>query len=168
MKNKNIPTLAKAIRDIDCKMRIIGRLDAVQAAMLEENKIEFEIAYDLSDEQMRNEYRRADIVAFCSTYEGFGLPIIEAQAMRKPLITSNISPMKETSGGAAFLADPHDVESIRQGIQKIISDKNYRDKLIEAGIENIRRFEPDKVAKQYAVLYEKILSSESACQEIRT
>jgi glycosyltransferase involved in cell wall biosynthesis len=76
---------------------------------------------------MRNEYLRADLVAFCSTFEGFGLPIIEAQAMRTPVVSSELSPMKEVAGDGAVLVDPFDVSKIREGILKIINNDDFRD-----------------------------------------
>jgi glycosyltransferase involved in cell wall biosynthesis len=157
MENKNIPNLARALKGIDCHLRIIGKMTGDQHAVLKGNGVEYDNAYDLTEEELRNEYRSSDIVAFCSLYEGFGLPIIEAQSMRKPVITSSVSPMPETSGIAAYLADPHDPESIRAGILKIVSEAGYREKLIASGIENVRRFEPTTVAKQYEDYYQKIL-----------
>lgn len=159
MPNKNIPNLAKALNGIHCKLKIIGRISDELNSVLKENKIDFENAFDLTDEQVREEYENADIVSFCSLFEGFGLPIIEAQAMYKPVITSNLSPMKETSGNAAFLADPNDFLNIREGIQKIINDDNYRNSLVEKGSENIKRYEPAKIARQYEKLYKEILDS---------
>ncbi|MEP6947030.1 MAG: glycosyltransferase [Acidobacteriota bacterium] len=161
MENKNLPMLARALNGINCRLRIIGVLTEDQLKALSENHINYENAFDLSDDDIRSEYNNADIVAFCSILEGFGLPIIEAQSMGKPVITSDLSPMKETSGGAAHLADPFDHESIRSGIKLIIDDAGYRTKLIEAGYENVERFAPEHIAAQYEKLYDEILGSEA-------
>jgi glycosyltransferase involved in cell wall biosynthesis len=157
MENKNIPNLAKGLRGVTCRLRIIGKMRPAQHQVLAENEILYENSFDLTEAELRDEYRFADIIAFCSVYEGFGLPIIEAQSMRKPVITSNLSPMIETSGGAAYLADPHDPASIREGILKIIGDPLYRERLIADGTQNVRRFQPDAVARQYEDYYRSIL-----------
>jgi glycosyltransferase involved in cell wall biosynthesis len=158
MENKNIPNLARALNGLTCKLRVIGNMTGGQFDVLKENGIEYENAFDLSEDELREEYRSADLIAFCSTFEGFGLPIIEAQSMRKPVITSNLSPMIETSGGAAYLADPFDVSSIREGIEKIISDVGYRERLIQDGLENVKRFEAAVVARQYEEYYDRIIA----------
>ncbi|NOT49328.1 MAG: glycosyltransferase family 4 protein [Acidobacteria bacterium] len=157
--NKNLPNVVRALRGIECKLVIVGRLDEMQLTVLRENAIDFENLFDLDDDELRNEYARADIVIFCSTYEGFGLPIIEAQSMRKPVLASDASPMRETAGGAAELVDPHDIESIRKGILKLIADPERRLELVEAGLQNIRRFEPKAVAAGYAELYEEMIKA---------
>ncbi len=159
MENKNIPTLIEALEGINCKLRIIGKLNEKQIELLKKSEIIFENSYDLNDQEMKLEYENADVIAFCSTYEGFGLPIIESQAMRKPVITSNLSPLREVSGDAAFLADPFDHLSIREGINKIIENKKYRENLIKKGLENIKRFNSKSIAQKYEKLYDQILSS---------
>ena len=78
--------------------------------------------------------------------------------MQIPVVTSNISPMKEVSGGAAFLADPFEVASIKEGILKIINDDDYRSRIIKEGTQNIKRFEPQLIAGLYEKLYLEILS----------
>jgi len=158
MENKNIANLAKALKGVECKLRVIGKLTAQQTAALREHEIDFSSVHDLTDERVQDEYRSCDIVAFCSTFEGFGLPIVEGQAMGKPVVTSNLSPMKDVSGGAAFLADPHDPESMREGFSRIIRDSVYRERLVHAGIQNVERFGPRNVAKQYENIYRKILA----------
>lgn len=160
MENKNIPRLAEALSGVFCHLRIIGRLSNDQSGALEHYGIEYSNDHGLSDDEMRNEYTGADIVAFCSTYEGFGLPIIEAQAMGKPVVTSNISPMKETSGEAAVLVDPFDVGSIREGFIRTIDDPLLRDELVSAGLKNVERFSPERVASGYRELYREILNEQ--------
>jgi len=159
--NKNIPNLLKALEGIECRLRIIGNMTPELENDLQAHRIDYTHAHGLSDAEMRREYERADIVAFCSTYEGFGLPVIEAHSMGTPLITSRLSPLKEVSAGAAFLADPHDPQSIREGILKIIDDPEFREILIEKGFENARRFEPETIAAQYEKLYLEILNNAS-------
>lgn len=153
MPNKNLESIVRSISGIPCKLRIIGALSRDQRQLLRSANIRFENAADLSDEEMWSEYYNADIVTFCSTYEGFGLPIIEAQAAGKPVVTSNLSPMRETSGAAACLVDPFNIISIRDGIKRVIEDDSYRNELVAAGFENAERFRPEPVASQYAKLY---------------
>lgn len=157
--NKNIPNLIRALAGLNCKLVIIGRDDIDQRQLLTENKIDFEIKQGLDQTQLVDEYQNSDIVAFCSTYEGFGLPIIEAQALGKPVITSDLSPMKEVSGGAAVLVNPNDVADIREGIVKLINDAELRTRLIEAGFENVRRFDPRVISKRYENYYLKIVGA---------
>ncbi len=155
--NKNLVKLIRALRGMTCKLRIIGRLDARICETLRSCEVEYENTFGLDQNGIVEEYRKADIVAFCSSYEGFGLPIIEAQAIRKPVITSNRSPMREVAGTAACLVEPDDVLSIRRGVLKIINYPEYRMNLIEQGKNNVRRFDGKKIAAQYADLYDDIL-----------
>lgn len=159
--NKNLDNLIKALENIECELVIIGRLDSEIRKLLAEKQINFENKINLDDDEIRNEYDKADIVTFCSTYEGFGMPIIEAQAMRTPVVTSNLSPMKEVAGEAAVLVDPYNVSSIEDGILQIIKDEKLRDDLIEKGINNIKRFEPSFIAELYENLYREIIKSEN-------
>ena len=154
--NKNLKNLIKALKDINCRLRIIGEIDAETDNLLKMNRINYVNAFGLSDTAIRDEYQETDMVTFCSTFEGFGLPIIEAQAMMTPVITSNISPLKEVAGDSAALADPNDYMSIRMGILRIINDKHYRDKLISAGLENVKRFHPAQIALLYENLYREM------------
>ena len=64
--------------------------------------------------------------------------------------------MAEVAGNAACLVDPLDVSSIRSGVLKVIEDDDYREKLISAGRENVKRFEAKNIAEQYLDLYKEV------------
>ena len=155
--NKNVGILVKAVAGLNCKLRIIGSLDAAIIDELKANATIFENVRSVDDEQIVEEYRNADIIAFCSTYEGFGLPIIEAQAMRKPVITSDLAPMNAVAGDGAVLVDPMDAASVRKAIERLIGDAEFRNAIIKQGTENVKRFEPKAVANRYCELYQEIL-----------
>ena len=76
----------------------------------------------LTDGELVEAYRRCDMVVFASLYEGFGLPILEAQAMGRPVITSNFRAMREAAGDGALLVDPYSVEAIRDAVLRIKRD----------------------------------------------
>jgi len=156
--NKNLPNLIEAIRGINCKLRIVGYLDANIIHALDANGIRYENVVAAENDQMVEEYRNADIVSFCSSYEGFGLPIIEAQAMQKPVITSNLPPMDDVAGDGAVLVDPNHPSIIKDGLLKLINDPEYRKRLIERGTENMKRFDSKAIATQYCDLYLQILA----------
>ncbi len=162
MENKNLPNLVGALNGLKCKLRIVGRLSDGQAKILAESELSYVNLVDLSEEQVWDEYENADIVTFCSLYEGFGLPIIEAQSLGKPVITSDRSPMTETAGpGGALFVDPTDHKAIRAGIDKLIADGDLREDLRRIGLKNVERFSPQVVAKEYAALYRKLLDADS-------
>ena len=160
--NKNLSNLIEAVNGLDCKLRIIGPLNADAVALLNRLNITYENVISVDDVQIIEEYRNADIVSFCSTYEGFGLPIIEAQAMRKAVVTSNVAPMNDVAGRGAALIDPTDASSLRDAFLKIINDTEYRNELIDLGTENIKRFDPNTIADQYSQLYLQILNAKLA------
>lgn len=156
MTNKNVPNLIRALDGISCKLRIIGPPNNEIRSALAFSKIKHENVEGLGDEQMANEYRDADIIAFCSTYEGFGLPIIEGQAYGKPIVTSNIRPLADVAGAAADLVDPNDPASINAAIKRIIEDSKHREELVRRGFENVRRFDAKSIALQYEELYDEM------------
>lgn len=157
--NKNLLNLIKALHGISCTLVIIGKLERKIVDALAEHQIRFENRYDLSDTDVKAEYQRADVLTFCSTFEGFGLPVIEAQAMGTPVVTSNISPLTEVAGDAAHFVDPKDFNSIRKGILKVLNDDFYRENLIAAGTENVKRFEAKNAAFRYENLYGEVLKA---------
>ncbi len=154
--NKNLDRLIEAINGLSVNLQIIGKPSQLQLQRLEQNGTSFLVRSGLSDEELREVYVESDILAFASVYEGFGLPILEAQMTGRPVLTSNISPMKEVAGEGAVLVDPFDSQSIRDGILKIIRDGELREKITRLGFENVKRFNPAAVAKQYSSLYEEL------------
>jgi glycosyltransferase involved in cell wall biosynthesis len=159
--NKNIPNLVKALQGIPCKLMVLGRLEPDQEKLLAEHGITYENKYGLSFDEVIDLYHQIDLLVFVSTYEGFGLPILEAQAIGRPVVTSNVSSMPEVAGDTALLVDPFDVDSIRNGILKIISDASLREELVRKGLENVKKYRPERIAQQYAELYEIIKFKDS-------
>ncbi len=154
--NKNLERHVAALEDIRCRLVIIGQLSLSQTATLQRYRIQYENLSRLSREALVAEYQRCDLLLFASTYEGFGLPIIEAQAVGRPVVTSNLWSMPEVGGEGACLVNPFDVASIRAGVQKVLSDAEYRAALIAQGLENVKRFRTNVIAEQYAALYREV------------
>ena len=101
-------------------------------------------------------YNVAKVFVYPSLYEGFGLPILEAQACGCPVITSNVSSMPEVAGESAILVDPYNVEEIASAIHKVSLDKNLRDNLIQKGFENCKRFSWQRCAEETLKVYEEV------------
>ncbi len=102
----------------------------------------------LEENEKWNLLKNADAFVLPSFYEGFGFPILEAQAIGCPVITSNISSMPEVAGQGAILVEPDNVEQIVQGMYKVIDDKELRKRLIAEGKKNARRFSWHKCAQE--------------------
>lgn len=155
--NKNVDRLIEAIAGISCRLRIIGPINETQRTRLRELKIDWSNDIRLDDDEIEQAYDSADVVTLCSTDEGFGLPIIEAQAKRTVVVTSNRSPMRDVAGLGARLVDPDSVDSIRAGILDVIGDTELRERLLTEGKRNIERFDPKAIAAQYVALYEEVI-----------
>lgn len=154
--NKNLLRHIEALAGIKCHLQIIGKITDAVRQRLQALGIEYSNAWDLSDEEVYLAYQQCDLLLFASTLEGFGMPILEAQTVGRPVITSHLSSMAEVAGQSACLVDPYSVESIRAGILKLIQDEVYRRDLVLAGFENIKRFQPEQVAQAYADLYAEL------------
>lgn len=155
-KNKNISNLIESIRNINCKLIIVGKLNLSIEYKLKDYNIFYENYYDVSENELIELYKNCDILSFISLYEGFGMPIIEANSIGRVVLTSNICSMPEIAGNAAHLVDPYNVINITNGILKLITDDQYRNKLIENGYINALRFNENDIANQYLELYKHI------------
>jgi glycosyltransferase involved in cell wall biosynthesis len=153
---KNLERLITALEGINCHLHIIGMLSDGQKKRLERYQIEFTNEVSLSTFEMKRAYENCDIVSFVSLYEGFGMPIMEANAIGRVVITGNRTSIPEVAKNAALLINPLNMEAIRNGILKLINDDNYRNQLIQNGFENVKRFDVKMITKQYLELYEEV------------
>ena len=120
--NKNLSGHSAAIEGMDILLRIIGEPSAADRAMLESKGIDYEWRSRLSDAEMQEAYESSDVLLFCSTLEGFGMPILEAKAVGVPVVTSAIAPMNEVGKDFAFLANPRDPREIKVAIEQALKD----------------------------------------------
>lgn len=157
--NKNVLRVAEAVGGLMCHLRIVGQLDRVQVDTLNKYNVDYSSVVRISDEELRREYADADALIFVSTYEGFGLPIVEAQAVGLPVVTSALEPMHEVAGMGALLVDPYDVCSIRDAVQRVL--EHDLEALVERGFENVQRFRSESTATGYLTVYKEVLSHEN-------
>ena len=151
--NKNLEKTFESLSGFSCHLTIIGKLDQQQLDLLREYQLDYTNKINLSDEEIKKEYEDADIVSFVSKFEGFGMPIIEANSIGRPVVCSNIPVLKEIGGNSVLYVEPNDVDDIRRGFDEIVKNANLREQLIANGFENVKRFSQEAILKQWLDLY---------------
>lgn len=107
-------------------------------------------------------YNAATILAYPSVYEGFGLPVLEAQACGTPVLTSNVSSLPEAAGNAAVMVDPYDVDAIAAGLNRLLADEQLRCDLRERGLAHARQFTWSHTVQETARVYCRALNEGEA------
>ncbi|MGQ7936180.1 glycosyltransferase family 4 protein [Paraburkholderia sp. D1E] len=152
-KYKNLDRLfaayaASVLPKQNVKLMLTGIPSAELTLLARKLGIEANVVYSgiVSDQDMPRLYSGALMVVFVSLYEGFGLPIVEGMASGVPVITSNVSAMAEIGDSAAELVDPYSVDSIKEAINKIATDKEARSDLIRKSAIHVKKFDWGKSA----------------------
>lgn len=154
--HKNLIGLIEAVKGIECFLEIVGKPSKDLVNLMNTYKINFRISSYISTEEVICKYEQSDMVYFASLSEGFGLPILEAQAIGRPVITSNIEPTNWVCGDGGLLVDPYSIEDIKKAILRIISDTTFRNTLIEKGKNNVNRFALNSIIDKYISLYQEL------------
>ena len=152
---KNFLTFAKSVskllnREKDIKLVCVGS-PFTYDEMAHFSKLEISaqtIAIDVDDHSLNNLYSDALVFVFPSLYEGFGMPILEAFANNCPVCLSNASCFPEIAGNAGVYFDPRDHDSILNSIEKVIYDKDFAQKIVQAGQNRLANFSWEKTARE--------------------
>lgn len=156
--NKNLPSIIKVASRLKLKMSIVGPLPEDLKSALRDYDVVYKNYCGLSNSELISLYQSSGALMFPSTFEGFGLPIIEAQMLNVPVITSNIEPMRSVAGGGAVLVDPFLEESIYQGTKKLFENDSYRHGLVKLGGVNCKKYTLASTVFEYMRLYQLLLT----------
>jgi glycosyltransferase involved in cell wall biosynthesis len=115
-----------------------------------------QLVNDLSDEQLAELMGEASLVVFCPFYEGFGLPALESMAVGTPLVASEIAPLVELAGDAAWFADPHSARSIADAMEAALSDEAEASRRVSLGQKLSINHTWEAVARNVQVVLEDV------------
>lgn len=101
-------------------------------------------------------YRLAELFAFPSLYEGFGIPLVEAMACGCPILTANTCAPPEVVDGAGYLVDPYDVTAIATGLRTMLSDPALRASMVARGLDRAKEFSWEKSARQVLAVFDAV------------
>ena len=162
---KNIEGLLKAFSNLksdigNLKLVIVGCKGWLYDSIFEKVKslrLEAKVIFTgyVTDSDLPALISGAKAYVLPSLWEGFGIPVIEAQACGVPVVVSNISSLPEILADSGILVDPQKTDSIAEGIKKALNEKMRTD-LVKKGFENIKRFSWEKCAKETLQVLEKV------------
>jgi len=164
---KNIPRLVEAFRRLKSrcciphKLVIVGPrgwgtkpiLKTIENSAL---KDEIWITGFIPELDLPYVYNAADLFVFPSLYEGFGLPPLEAMACGTPVVASNVPALPEIVGEAALLVDPYDIDELASAMERVLRDKQLRERMVGKGMERARGFSWKKTAEIVAEAFRKV------------
>ena len=150
-RRKNIPELIKAFESIsdkylDIKLVLVGGMGNEKRELLTKHPNVIFTGY-IPDEDIPSLYKNALLYVFPSIYEGFGIPLIEAQYSNCPVLCSDIPVFQEVAGNGAEFCTP-DSNGIAAKLEYLINNEQRRLELISLGQENVKRFSIEKIAQQ--------------------
>ena len=166
---KNIERLIEAFSVLtsenefsDFKLIIIGKKGWEFEEILKAPKkynVEKNVSFlqDVTDEELPNYYKNAQLFVLPSLYEGFGLPVLEAMKYGVPVIVSNVSSLPEAGGDAALYVDPLSVSDIADKMKRVLSDESLRSEMIKKGKKQIEKFSWEKSARQTLAVLEEVV-----------
>ena len=108
----------------------------------------------VADEDLPALYTLADVFAFPSFYEGFGIPVLEAMACGTPVVASNAASLPEAVGEAGLMVTPGDVEALAGALERVLQDRPLREELIARGRERARCFTWERAAQELLRAYQ--------------
>lgn len=166
-KRKNYQRLIDAVgllrdRGRSCFLLIIGNDSGLRKVI--EKQVEsanlsgsVRLISGLSDLEVRCAYKLCKLFVFPSTYEGFGIPILEAMAAGRPIVLSDIPVFREITQDRGNYFQPHDVESLAFAIENVLSSGSERERLIEYGNKRVLDFSFQNLAGQLEDLYRSLI-----------
>lgn len=110
----------------------------------------------LNDECLAGVYKNASLLLYPSLYEGFGFPPLEAMTYKCPIVSSNCSSIPEIVGEAGLLVNPYNVTEIVNAIEKTLKDRLLREKIIKAGLKQVKKFSWVKTARKTLKIYNEL------------
>jgi glycosyltransferase involved in cell wall biosynthesis len=163
---KNYPRLVDAIarlrdRGRACTLLIVGNDSGMKRAIEERvasAKLEGSVRLlnGLSDLEVRCLYKLCSLFVFPSSYEGFGIPILEAMAANRPMVLSDIPVFREITENKGVYFPHHDVDAMSQAIEKVLSSSSERSRLVKFGNTRVQAFGFQQLAAQVEGLYRSL------------
>ncbi|MCB9287466.1 MAG: glycosyltransferase family 4 protein [Lewinellaceae bacterium] len=162
---KNLMGIVRALEQLpeSCRLPLVvvgqgGRYRSKVLSFIRKNRMERLVHFiDVNFDDLPGVYQKASVFLYPSFYEGFGIPILESLFSKTPVITSNVSSLPEAGGPGAHLVDPNHPAEIAAGIEKILSDDNYRQSLIEKGFEHAQQFRGEPLSAKMMSLYMNVV-----------
>ncbi len=126
--------------------------------LVEELRLEQKVRFlgHVSDHDLVMLYSLADVFAFPSFAEGFGVPPLEAMACGAPVITSNTTSLPEIVGDAAIQVDPYNTGELARAINRVLEDKQLQEELRQKGYERVKHFTWEKSAHKQLTVYQRL------------
>lgn len=150
---RNVPQLIKTFKKISNPIShhlvLVGKHESGIPQLIKNLKLRKRVTLIdyVSDKDLASLYSAADVFVYLSTYEGFGLPVLEAMACGAPVICSNLSSLPEVAGDAAIFVNPENTEEIASSIRDVLTNETLKIELSQRSLKQAKRFSWQKTAQ---------------------
>jgi O-antigen biosynthesis alpha-1,2-mannosyltransferase len=161
---KNITRLVEAFEGVDASWRLVlagscgfGSAEILERIARSPARERIQVTGYVTQDALAGWYSQAQIFAFPSLDEGFGMPLLEAMTAGIPVLTSNRAALPEVAGDAALLVDAERTEAIAEGLRELTRNEHLRQNLVIKGMERAGEFSWEKAARETWDAYGELL-----------